>query len=74
MVEQLGVAGDERNGRRGEPLRGCVPNVQVCWIIDCGRWKRVLLAALREALARNEKAGPLEMGPAQYLNRRFTPW
>jgi purine nucleosidase len=46
VVDQLGVAGDERNRDVWRTLVQREPNVTVCWEIDVPRWKQMLYQAL----------------------------
>lgn len=45
VVDQLGVAGDSRNGTLWKPVIER-SNVTVCWAIDIPRWKEMLYGAL----------------------------
>ncbi|MBI5667122.1 MAG: nucleoside hydrolase [Chloroflexi bacterium] len=46
VVDQLGVANDERNRDVWRPLLANPSNVTVCWEIDALRWKQMLYQAL----------------------------
>ena len=46
VVDQLGVATDERNRPIWGDLIDRAPNVSVCWEIDIPRWKQALVRAL----------------------------
>lgn len=47
VVDQLGVANDERNRDLWRPVVSQAPNVSVCWEIDTARWKLALYQVLR---------------------------
>lgn len=47
LVDQLGVAADERNAPVWQKLIAGPPNVNVCWQIDGRRWKEALYSVLR---------------------------
>jgi inosine-uridine nucleoside N-ribohydrolase len=47
VVDQLGVANDERNRVLWQSLVSREPNAAVCWEIDIPRWKDMLYSVLR---------------------------
>ncbi len=47
VVDELGVANDERNRLLWGPLVSKAPNVTVCWEIDTQRWKEALYSTLK---------------------------
>lgn len=47
VVDQLGVAHDERNREVWSHLLQREPNAQVCWEVDYPRWKEILYSVLR---------------------------
>jgi purine nucleosidase len=47
VVDQLGVAGDERNREVWKPLIAREPNASVCWEFDAKRFKEALYSVLK---------------------------